>query len=108
MRKYLLISLIGAVIILSYSLYGTMTRSVSVQTNGIETEKELPAFDEITYYTVKDHCGKIGIFESGKDSPSAVLDVYVFTLPYVDRNMLEHGFTVDENSVIGIIEDYTG
>ena len=108
MKKYLLVSLIGAILLLSFSVYTTMIRSRSSRTDPIEAECELPTFEETSYYTVKDHCGKIGIFESGKDSPSLILDVYVFTLPKTDRDMLEHGFTVDENSVTGVIEDYTG
>ena len=96
MRKYILIILIAVSAVISLLSY-TETPPIT------ET-----AFVESENYTVKEHFGKIGIFEEGAQTPLTVLDVYVFTLPEADRILLSEGFTVDRSSLQSVIEDYTG
>ena len=95
MKKYILTGILCAVLIIT-AYFGIDENSSYVE-----------AFNEYEIYTVKEYCGKIGIFVQGKDAPSAVLDVYVFTLPEADRKMLNEGFDVSEAEIYSVIEDYT-
>ncbi len=95
MKKYILAATVCATLIIPAALgFSSPPRSV-----------DAIAVREI--YTVKEYRGKIGIFEAGKEEPSAVLDVFVFTLPERDRKMLKDGFSVSEEEIFGVIEDYT-
>ena len=98
--------MIGAIIFLSFSA----ARAIPNRSDGAsnKTGNAVAAIKESTVYTVREHCGRIGIFEDGYDEPSIILDVYVFTLPEKDKEMLKEGFTVNESSLGGVIEDYTG
>jgi len=59
--------------------------------------------------TLRIHEGKIGIFPSGEEVPTQILNVYVFTLPYADRLALNSGIRVySEKALRSLIEDFTG
>lgn len=61
---------------------------------------------EFMYY-LKEHEQKIGVYKTNEDSPFMTIDVYVSTLPYVDRVELTEGVKVlDDNNLRQIIEDY--
>ena len=97
MKKYILI--------IAVVLFAVLT---PVLTGIRENKSDISAFNESSFYTVKEYGGKIGIFPEGSNAPETVLDVFVFILPETDRSMLKEGFIVDENSICGVIEDYTG
>jgi len=58
-------------------------------------------------YLIKKYGEKIGVFRKGAGKPFRIIDTFVFTLPQNDVSMLSHGFTVYENELVGIVEDYT-
>ena len=63
----------------------------------------------VSLYTLREHEGKIGIFESGEATPLQILDVYVFTLPEADRLALRSGIRVYSSDALrSLIEDFTG
>ena len=109
------------ILILSLSLafnYSALTESTTVE-RYIETEYVYVVKDEIKdtepqetdtdkIYTVREHMGRIGIFdESG--ALVRVLEVYVRTLPEADKRMLKEGFeVVGTKQLNAIIEDYDG
>ena len=59
-------------------------------------------------YLIKKYGEKIGVFRKGAGKPFRIIDTFVFTLPQNDVTMLSHGFTVYEDELVGIVEDYTG
>ena len=67
----------------------------------------VPAFSESAVYRVKEYSEKIGIFTDGKNEPEQIINVFVFTLPERDRELLSNGFDVTEESLMSVIEDYS-
>ncbi len=59
-------------------------------------------------YIIREYNERIGIFRIGAGIPFRIIDTFVFTLPHQDAVLLSHGFTVYENELAGIVEDYTG
>lgn len=58
-------------------------------------------------YIMKNHGGRLAVFEVQKDSPSLVFDVYINTLPEYDQMALQEGITVEgEDALSKLIEDY--
>ncbi len=69
---------------------------------GQSQEADYPA------YVLKDYYGKIAVFETSKDQPDIVFDVYVSTLPEFDQQALQTGvFAQDMKELNRLIEDYT-
>ena len=67
-----------------------------------ETDKTEPSVT----YTVKEHEGRVGIYENGE--LTYLLDVYTKTLPKSDRDLLKEGIMAySEAELQKIIEDYT-
>lgn len=59
-------------------------------------------------YVLKDYYGKIAVFQTNKDQPDIVFDVYVSTLPEFDQKALQTGvFAQDMKELNRLIEDYT-
>jgi len=66
-----------------------------------ETEKRVS-------WVVRAHDEQIGVFDS-EGELEYVVDVYLFTLPQADRELLEQGIHVyDEAELAALMEDYTG
>ncbi len=61
-----------------------------------------------TQYIIKEYDNMIGVFRKGAGKPFRIIETYLFTLPYADRLMLSEGFTVSEDNLYKIVEDYTG
>lgn len=95
----LLISAISVVV------FFAVTKSDKDAESAFVAVKEEFANEE--YYTVKKSGEKIGIFDS-ENEPYLQIETYVFTLPEVDRTMLEEGFKVRNGEIVHVIEDYTG
>ena len=67
-----------------------------------ETEKTEPSVT----YMVKEHEGRVGIYENGE--LAYLLDVYTKTLPKSDRDLLKEGIMAYSKAELKkIIEDYT-
>ena len=66
-----------------------------------------PSESKQEYWTVKEHEGKIGIFQ-GDGVLIQILDTYVKTLPKADQKLLGEGFEIDSRDKLNaIIEDYS-
>ena len=110
MRK--LIRIAGAILILIgvFSLSDAVKNGISNSSVIEDTNKIVssPVFEQIKNINVKEFREKIGLYEEGCEEPYKVLDVWLFTLPEYDRNLLNKGFTVTEDKIASVIEDYTG
>ncbi len=63
---------------------------------------------EESYYTVKEHNGKIAVFNQNGVNPIHIFEnPYVRDLPEYDRKLLKNGITVYSNEeLLKILEDY--
>jgi len=58
-------------------------------------------------YLLREHEGKLAVFEKGQDTPHMVFDIYVSTLPDYDQGQLAQGVKVkDYDELVLLIEDY--
>lgn len=58
-------------------------------------------------YLLQEHEERIGVYRLGEEAPFRVLDVYVATLPYQDKQSLKEGITVSgEDELRRLIEDF--
>ncbi len=58
-------------------------------------------------YLLSEYEKKIAVFETGKEKPIYVSEVYVSTLPPADRELLKKGISAeDEKSLKRLIQDY--
>lgn len=91
-----------------------INEEIFIQTEYVYVVKDEPketdteADDTEKVYIVREHMGRIGIFDEDgtliKD-----LEVYVKTLPEADKRMLKEGFEVmGDKQLNAIIEDYDG
>ena len=56
---------------------------------------------------MRNHGGRLAVFEAQEDSPRLVFDVYVNTLPEYDQEILQEGVSVEgEDALTKLIEDY--
>ena len=81
----------------------------SEETTVSESTEETIAVAESVFETliVKEHLGKIGIFNSEGEAIH-IIDVYTKTLPEADRRLLEEGFEItNEKQLASIIQDYS-
>ncbi len=73
-----------------------------------KTNDAVYALSNTEKYILKEYEGRIGIFSEGKEVPTEILGVYVFTLPKADQNALRVGITVyGLENLRSLIEDFT-
>ena len=108
---FLLATLIITAVMISYLLLNN--KIIESSSTIIEFEPDVPAFeikDEATakkeiYYVLKEYNGKIGVYEN--ESLIYTLDIYVFTLPEVDKQLLKDGIIVyTKEKLYELIEEY--
>ena len=108
---FLLATLIITAVMISYLLLNN--KIIESSSTIIEFEPDTPAFeikDEATtkkeiYYVLKEYNGKIGVYEN--ESLIYTLDIYVFTLPEVDKQLLKDGIIVStKEKLCELIEEY--
>jgi hypothetical protein len=108
---FLLATLIITAVMISYLLLNN--KIIESSSTIIEFEPDVPAFeikDEATtkkeiYYVLKEYNGKIGVYEN--ESLIYTLDIYVFTLPEVDKQLLKDGIIVStKEKLYELIEEY--
>ena len=90
-------------------VYITASAQSEETTTFESTEEETIAVAESVFETliVKEHLGKIGIFNSEGEAIH-IIDVYTKTLPEADRRLLEEGFEItNEKQLASIIQDYS-
>lgn len=108
--------------VVSFSLLDTLSSSVVALPTQNEASYTAPAENDssaiknegvisvvspvtdMTYYTVREHNGMIGIFTFGDDIPDYVLPVYVFTLPEKTVQELAVGITCTEDELYRLLE----
>lgn len=96
-------------LIIISSLFATiaMFTSLSSLNNNEITEIISTTKNEIVY-TLKSYKGKIALFIGDETVPYEIFDVYLFSLPEKDVNVLENGIkVVGINKVQALIEDFT-
>lgn len=74
------------------------------------TQSDVQSVKEFAGYTVKEHNGKISVFENGSAEPLYSLDSpFVRDLPIKDREILTKGINArNEEELLKILEDYDG
>ena len=78
--------------------------AVSGQT---EPAQPLPQENNSPVYRLGTSQGRLAVFVEGSDEPEMVLDVYLSTLPEVDRLLLEQGIEAQSYAqLVSMIEDY--
>lgn len=102
--------LIVTSIMLSYLL---LNNKISEMNTNQAIENDIPTFEktdtedneEATIYMIKEYNGKIGVYEN--NSLIYTIDTYVFTLPEVDKQLLEKGIAVSSKTeLFELIEEY--
>ncbi len=108
---FLLATLIITAVMISYLLLNN--KIIESSSKIIEFEPDVPTFemkDEATakkeiYYVLKEYNGKIGVYEN--ESLIYTLDIYVFTLAEVDKQLLKDGIIVStKEKLYELIEEY--
>ena len=99
------------ILIISLSLWISTSMRISAMRDeyaaAIRTQGSVS--ETVSLYTLREHDGRIGIFESGNKTPLKILDVYTFTLPEADREALKRGIRVySDEALLSLIEDFTG
>lgn len=60
------------------------------------------------YYIVREYNGKLAVFKNSDKYPTTIYDVFVFTFPEADKELLKKGIKVtSEHDLRKLIEDYT-
>ena len=110
----------------NYDLRQTQTQAVLQEAQGIpkagqtaqepdlpavrgQTEPAQPILQENNspVYRLGTSQGRLAVFVVGSDEPEMVLDVYLSTLPEVDRLLLEQGIEAQSYAqLVSMIEDY--
>lgn len=103
--KFKVITLISALIIAaaSFAVAFASTPKLNVNANSMTTSSQIKGG-----YYLRAFNNKIGVFESGKNQPQQVLDVYISNLPLDAWKLLEEGiYCKDHTELLRRIEDYT-
>ena len=59
-------------------------------------------------YLLKNHKGRLAVFERGATDPDMIFNVYIKSLPDFDQSQLQSGVTAKNYSeLVALIEDYT-
>lgn len=107
---FVLTVLIITSILISYSL---LNNKIIEMNSNKDIDNDIPTFDTIDteeneerkFYMLKEYNGKIGVYEN--NSLIYTIDTYVFTLPEVDKQLLETGITVtSKTELFELIEEY--
>ena len=110
--RNLLILFSAAAVIIAVSSFCIFSGNNETELPSIENAKKVMADSAVQTtledtYLIKKYGEKIGVFRKGAGKPFKIIDTFVFTLPQNDISMLSHGFTVYENELVGIFEDYS-
>ena len=105
MDKRIYFTLVSAVTVSGFIAICTMGQSV----RQYKTEMKLAAAaTEQTepLYTIREHCGRAGIFCRGNNEPFRYADINLFLLPESDREQIREGIGFDtEQDLRAYLED---
>lgn len=60
-------------------------------------------------YVLKEYSGKVALFTENSTTPYEIYDIYIESLPNSDREKLENGITLhNETQLNRLLEDYDG
>ncbi len=91
-----------------FSLFILATLFIQLNNDIEKREIEELTDNTPTYYTIKEHDGKVAIFRNDDTQPFNVYDSYVSVLPQSDQEKLKSGITVSNTEDLQqVIEDYT-
>lgn len=78
--------------------------NVSRNAQGVPMMEESGEFE----YVLGEYGGRLAVFSSGSSNPDLVFNVYLQSLPALDRTQLESGITAkDYAELVSLIEDFT-
>ncbi|HOJ36483.1 MAG: hypothetical protein GXY95_06045 [Clostridiales bacterium] len=98
----------GALLLCALTLPIAITQTLGVGGGDISEYHSAETTAQGTKYTVRAYEEKIAVFVEDETVPSQILDVFLFSLPPADAEILENGITVyGEESLARVIEDYT-
>lgn len=64
--------------------------------------------DDAYEYTLREYNGKVAVFKSNSESPEAIFDIYINSLPDYDKGQLAQGIRAKTfEELFAMIEDYT-
>jgi len=82
-------------------------KPAAVSSDGTDRTEKQPDSSQPVRYIMKNHGGRLAVFEAQEDSPRLVFDVYINTLPKYDQEILQEGVSVEgEDALTKLIEDY--
>ena len=104
MKHYILITIISIL-----SITSIISNSIKLSSNSQpHSGKTVITEEEKIIYTLKDHNGRLALFESNNPKPMAVYEIFTSTLPETDQLDLKNGITVtSEKEAQKLIEEYT-
>ena len=99
-------SIVICYLLLSDLIIDTSKKDLIDDVPTFENNEELtPPVEEKIIYELKDYNGKIGVFKN--ESLVYTLDIYLFTLPDYDKELLKEGIKVySEKELKDLIEEY--
>ena len=108
MSRYILLTCIAiAAVVISVTFFLTVPQSWQEE-SVIQPTKELQGQELDFDYELKAYNGKLAVYFYGESQPRKVFDVYIQTLPELDRKQLELGLPVkDYEELLKRLEDYS-
>ncbi len=102
MKKHIYI----IIIILALALF-VSAGNLKKQEKKLKIVEELTSETTATYYTLKDHNGRIALFISGEEKPREVYEILTDSLPETDAKKIKKGITVTADEIEKLLADYT-
>lgn len=102
---FLILLFVTASLITCFFVFDSKLERVVASKNNSDALPVVNITEEKKLYEVKEYNGRIGIFED--ESLIYTLDVYVFTLPENDRQLLSDGIKAEsQEELYRILEEY--
>lgn len=102
---FLILLFIVASLITCFFIFDSKLERVVASKNNSEELPVVNITEDKKIYEVKEYNGKIGVFEN--EALIYTLDVYVFTLPKNDRQLLSNGIKAEnKEELYRILEEY--
>ena len=99
-------AILAVVIVVTFFL--TVPQRWVEEESSLQPTEELPKENAENAYELKACDGKLAVYFYGETQPRRVFDVYIQTLPELDRKQLERGVLVkDYEELLKRIEDYS-
>ena len=115
MKKYQKNCLFVGFVLISFSIISItflfaipLKQSIKFEENNHISKKQTEQTEQTEYkYVVKELCGKIAVFESGKDMPFETINTQIEYLPEYDQKILKDGIYIEDIEKLNkVLEDY--